>query len=195
MRYPDSIEKLIHKFSLLPGVGKKTAARYAYYIIENDRHFALDFCEKIMEVKDKVKLCEVCFSLSENDLCFICKTRSHDVICVVGYPKDVAVLEKAGYNGAYHVLGGSLSPLEGRGADDLKIKELIKRLDDKTQEIIMALNPDVEGEATALYLAKLIKPFDIRVSRLATGISMGSDIEYADEVTLSRAITQRIVLN
>jgi len=194
MRHPDSIEKLVHKFSLLPGVGKKTAARYAYFIIENDRFFSEDFCEKIMEVKDKVRLCEICFALSEDENCNICKLRGHEEICVVAYPKDVAVLEKAGYKGVYHVLGGSLSPIDGRGADDLRIKELLNRLNDGTKEIIMALNPDIEGEATALYLAKLIKPFDIKVSRLATGISMGSDIEYADEITLSRAIAQRTSL-
>ncbi|MCL2556306.1 MAG: recombination mediator RecR [Firmicutes bacterium] len=194
MRYPDSIEKLIHKFSLLPGVGKKTAARYAYFIIENDKHFALDFCEKIIEVKDKVRLCKTCFALAEDDECSICKSRGHEVICVAAYPKDVAVLEKAGFRGVYHILGGCLSPLEGRGIEDIRIKELLRRVVDSTKEIIVALNPDIEGDATALYLAKLIKPFDIKVTRLATGISMGSDIEYADEVTLSRAISQRINL-
>jgi len=194
MKHPDSIEKLIHKFSLLPGVGKKTAARYAYFVIENDRAFAADFCDKIIEVKDKVRLCSTCFALSESQVCSICSTREHDTICVVAYPKDVVVLEKAGHRGVYHVLGGSLSPLEGRGVEDLKIKELLHRIKDNTKEIIVALNPDIEGEATALYLAKLIKPFNIAVTRLATGISMGSDIEYTDEVTLSRAISQRISL-
>lgn len=193
MKQPDSIARLIHKFSSLPGVGAKTAARYAYYIIENSKEESRDFCDAIMDVKDKVRLCGKCGNLSETEVCPICATRDPSVICVVAYPKDALVLEKAGFKGVYHVLHGTLSPLDGRGPDDIRVKELLARLTG-VKEIIMATNPDVEGEATAVYLARLIKPMGIEVTRLAQGISMGSEIEYADEVTLGRALSARTSL-
>jgi len=151
VKHPESIARLIHKFSLLPGVGQKTAARYAYFIIEGSRDKAADFASAILEVKDKVRLCSVCFCFSEGETCGICAARDASVICVVAYPKDIAVIEKAGFRGAYHCLGGTLSPLDGRGPEEIRLKELLKRVNaGGVTEVIMATNPDVEGEATAL---------------------------------------------
>ena len=191
MKQPDSIIKLINKFSSLPGVGLKTAQRFAYSVIDMTEAEVNDFCEAMQAVKTNVHLCTECGNFTERDVCDICLKRDKSVICVVAYPKDVLALDKGGsYKGVYHVLHGTLSPLDGRGADDLNIKSLIKRLDG-VKEVIMATNPDVEGEATAAYLARLIKPFGIKVTRLAQGISIGSDIEYADEITLERALDGR----
>ncbi|MCH5164094.1 MAG: recombination protein RecR [Clostridiales bacterium] len=191
MKQPDSIIKLINKFSSLPGVGLKTAQRFAYSVIDMTEAEVNDFCEAMQAVKTNVHLCTECGNFTERDVCDICLKRDKSVICVVAYPKDVLALDKGGsYKGVYHVLHGTLSPLDGRGADDLNIKSLIKRLEG-VKEVIMATNPDVEGEATAAYLARLIKPFGIKVTRLAQGISIGSDIEYADEITLERALDGR----
>ena len=151
-----------------------------------------DFCDALLAVKRSVKFCTKCGNFTEDDVCEICRKRDSSVICVVAYPKDVLALDKGGsYKGVYHVLHGTLSPLDGRGADDLNIKSLLARLDG-VKEVIMATNPDVEGEATAMYISRLIKPFGIKVTRLAQGISIGSDIEYADEVTLERALDGRV---
>lgn len=191
MKQPDSIIKLINKFSSLPGVGLKTAQRFAYSVIDMSEAEVSDFCDAMMAVKSHVHLCAECGNFTENEVCDICLRRDKSVICVVAYPKDVLALDRSGsYKGVYHVLHGTLSPLDGRGPDELNIKSLIKRLDG-VKEVIMATNPDVEGEATATYLARLIKPLGIKVTRLAQGISIGSDIEYADEVTLDRAIDAR----
>ena len=152
---------------------------------------AKSFAEAITEVKEKVKFCSVCGNLTDKDVCDICASRSHDVICVVAEPKDVLALERvAGRTFVYHVLGGTLSPLDGRGPEKLRIKQLLGRLDG-VKEVIMATNPDVEGEATAMYIARLLRPLGVKVTRLAQGISMGSEIEYADEVTLTRALESR----
>ena len=187
-----SIERLAHCFSKLSGVGAKTALRYAYAVIAMPNEQAEDFANAILEVKQKVHYCKTCGTFTEDDECELCKKRSKELICVVTYPKDVIAMEKARvFKGVYHVLHGTISPLEGRGVDDIRIKELLARLDDGTKEIILATNPDVEGEATAMYIARLIKPLGIKVSRIAQGISIGSDIEYADEVTLSRAMESR----
>lgn len=190
MRQPDSILRLINKFSTLPGVGAKTAARYAYSIIDMSKEDAMEFCSAIMEVKKQIKYCSLCGGLSDQETCHICQNRDKSVICVVAYPKDIVSFERTGFRGVYHVLHGTLSPLDGRGPDDIRIKQLLSRLEG-VSEIIMATNPDVEGEATAMYIAKLIKPMGITVTRLAQGISLGSDIEYADEATLSRAFLRR----
>lgn len=191
MRQPDSIVKLINKFTSLPGVGLKTAQRFAYSVIDMSESEVSDFCDAMMAVKTNVHRCSECGNFTEKDVCDICAKRDKSVICVVAYPKDVLALDKSGaFTGVYHVLHGTLSPLEGRGADDLNIKSLFRRLDG-VKEIIMATNPDVEGETTAAYLARLIKPLGIKVTRLARGISMGSDIEYADEITLERALGGR----
>lgn len=191
MRQPEVIERLVNRFASLPGVGRKTAQRYAYAVIDMTDEDAKSFAEAITDVKEKVKFCSVCGNLTDKDVCDICASRSHDVICVVAEPKDVLALERvAGRTFVYHVLGGTLSPLDGRGPEKLRIKQLLGRLDG-VKEVIMATNPDVEGEATAMYIARLLRPLGVKVTRLAQGISMGSEIEYADEVTLSRALESR----
>ncbi|MCL2862160.1 MAG: recombination mediator RecR [Firmicutes bacterium] len=189
-----SIKKLINKFRKLPGVGQKTAERYAFAVISMSDIEAEEFLNVIREVKDNVKFCIVCGNFTDVEVCDICSVRQSDIITVVAYPKDIAAIEKTHLRTAYHVLHGVLSPLDGKGPDNLRIKELLERLYGDVSEVILATNPDVEGEATAMYIAKLIKPQGIKVTRLAQGISMGSDIEYADEATLSRALETRVVL-
>lgn len=192
----ESMEKLINSFSKLPGVGYKTAERYAYSILKMDRNDVKDFVNNIIDVKNKVKFCSKCFNYSDDEICSICKTRDKQIICVVEEPKDVLSLEKIkDYNGTYHVLHGTLSPLNGKGPDDLKIKELLVRIsEDDVKEVIMCTNSNVEGEATSMYVAGLLKPLGVKVSRLAQGISIGSNIEYQDEVTLSKALENRKLL-
>ena len=186
------IQKLINRFRKLPNVGYKTAQRYAYAIVDMDEHEAKDFADMVLEVKKQVRYCTVCGNFSDSEICNLCERRANsDTIVVVAYPKDVLALEKVGGGNLYHILHGTLSPLDGRGANDIRIKELLSRLDG-VKEIILATNPDVEGEATAMYIAKLLKPFMLKVTRIAQGIQMGSDIEYADEVTLARAIEGRV---
>lgn len=189
----ESMQKLINAFTLLGGVGKRTAERYAYDVINLSDDEAKVLAENIINAKKSIKYCQVCGTFTDKDVCDICEKRNNEVICVVKSPKDVIAFEKARkYNGVYHVLHGVLSPRENIGPDDIKIKELIKRINDHdVKEVIMATNPDVEGEVTATYIAKLIKPLGIKVTRLAQGISMGSDLQYADEVTLTKAIEDR----
>ena len=183
--------RLANKFSRLPSVGAKTAQRYAYSVIDMSESEVEDFCAALREVKESVRYCTQCGNFTDKEVCDICAVRDKSVICVVAYPKDVLALERvAGYRGVYHVLHGTLSPLEGRGPDALRIKELLSRLDG-VQEVILATNTDVEGEATAMYVAKLLKPLGVKVSRIARGISMGSELEYADEVTLLKALEDR----
>ena len=192
-KFDEPIERLIEYFRSLPGVGYKTAQRYAYSIIEGDKDRAKNFAEAIIEVKEKIGLCKECGNYTDKEICDICSKRDKQVICVVKSPKDINSMEKVkSYNGVYHVLFGTLSPLDGRGPNDIKIKELLQRVQkDDVKEVIMATDPDVEGDATAMYIAKLIKPLGVKVTRLAQGIAMGSDLEYADEVTLSRALESR----
>lgn len=191
--FDEPIERLIEYFRQLPSVGKKTAQRYAFYIIENSREKAENFAKAIMEVKDKVKLCKECGNYSTSEICPICLKRNKKVICVVQEPKDIISMEKVKtFDGVYHVLFGTISPLENRGPNDIRIKELLARVNkDGVEEVIMATNPDVEGDATAMYISRLLKPLNVKVTRLAQGISMGSDIEFADEVTLGKALEQR----
>lgn len=193
----DVIEKLIEQFRTLPGVGFKTAQRYAFSIIEGKKERAYNFSDAIKEAKDKIGFCKVCGNFTDKEICNICQTRDRKVICVVSEPKDILAMEKVkSYNGVYHVLFGTISPLEHRGPNDIKIKELLARISqDKVEEVIMATNPDVEGDATAMYIAKILKPLDVKVTRIAQGVSMGSDLEYADEVTLSRALEARRVID
>ena len=187
----DSLNNLVAQFTKLPGVGKKTAQRYAYSIINMSKEDAKVFADAMMEVKDKVHYCSICGNYTDGDVCDICKTRDSKTICVVKDPKDIEAFEKTkDYKGVYHVLHGTLSPLSGIGPNDIRIKELLARLDN-VEEVILATNPDVEGDATAMYIARLIKPMGIKVTRIASGVSMGSDIEYTDEVTLSRALQDR----
>lgn len=179
---------------MLPGVGRKTALRYAYAVIDMTEQEVDAFCESLREVKNTVRLCSVCGNFTDSDVCDICASRPSKQICVVAYPKDVAAVEKTGaFNGVYHVLHGTLSPMNNRTPNDLNIKSLMERLDG-VEEVIIATNPDVEGEATAVYLARLIKPLGIKVTRIAQGISMGSELEYADPVTLTQALGRRTVL-
>lgn len=192
-----SIERLIEQFRTLPGVGYKTAQRYAYSIIEGSKSRAEAFVDAIKEVKENVGFCEVCGNFTNEKVCPICKNRNREIICVVKDPKDIISMERVkSYNGVYHVLFGTISPLENRGPEDIKIRELLARVqEDGVEEVIMATNPDVEGDATAMYIAKILKPLGVKVTRLAQGVAMGSDIEYADEVTLERALEARRSLN
>ena len=191
MRHPDSLQRLINRFCSLPGVGQKTAQRYAYAIVNMSEEDAKEFADAINEVKSSIKFCSVCGSLTDKEVCDICSTRDGSVICVVAYHKDVLSIERvAGRTFVYHVLGGTLNPLEGKGPNELRVKELLARLDG-VKEVIIATNPDVEGEATAVYLSRLLKPLGVKVTRIAQGVSMGSEIEYADEVTLTRALESR----
>ncbi len=189
----EPIGRLINEFSKLPGVGKKSAQRYAYKIISMSESEAQEFAAAIVNVKKKVRYCKVCGNFTENDVCDICKTRDKRTICVVKEPKDVIALEKLHeYKGVYHVLHGVISPMEGIGPDDIRIRELLERIrEGGVEEVIVATNPDVEGDATAMYIARLIKPLGIKVTRLAHGIPIGSEIEYTDDVTLARAFIER----
>lgn len=192
----EPIGRLINEFSKLPGVGAKTAQRFAYKVINMSEEEAKEFAEAITNAKSKVHYCSICGNFSEDDVCDVCKNRSADTICVVKEPKDVIAIEKLNeYNGVYHVLHGTISPIDGVGPDDINIKGLLARIGKGgVKEVIMATNPDVEGEATAMYISGLIKPFGIKVTRLAHGIPVGTDLEYADEVSLARAFVDRKAL-
>ena len=193
MIYGDSepLTKLVAQFTKLPGVGVKTAQRYAYKIIGMSEEEVDEFVSAIDECKSKIKYCSVCGNYTDKDVCDICNSRDTSVICVVKEPKDVTAMEKVkDYRGVYHVLHGTLNPLAGIGPDELSLKSLLGRLDG-VKEVILATNLDVEGEATAVYISRLIKPMGIKVTRIAGGISMNTDIEYTDEVTLSRALENR----
>lgn len=189
----EPIGKLINEFSKLPGVGAKTAQRYAYKVVNMSKEDAQKFADAIINVKNSVRYCKICGNFSESDVCDICKLRTSDTICVVKEPKDVIAIEKLNeFNGVYHVLHGTISPLDGIGPNDINIKELLTRVSNGgVKEVIMATNPDVEGEATALYISNLLKPFGITVTRLAHGIPIGTELEYADEVSLARAFVDR----
>jgi len=192
---PKSIERLISQFSQLPGVGPKTASRLVFYLIRNNTVDLKELSEAVADLKESLVYCSTCYNIAEKDPCGICSDAARDgsVVCVVEEPLDVIALERAGFGGLYHVLGGHISPLEGIGPKDLKIDSLIKRLDgDKNvKEVIIATNPNVEGEATAAYLVKLLSGRDLRITRIARGLPMGGDLEYADELTLSRALEGR----
>ena len=189
----EPIGRLVNEFSKLPGVGKKTALRYAYRVIGMTQGEAHGFAEAILNVKQKVRFCKICGNFSEEEVCPVCKAREKSVICVVKEPKDVIALEKLHeYKGVYHVLHGVIDPMNGVTPNDIHIKELLARLaEGGVNEVILATNPDVEGEATAMYLAKLIKPLGIKVTRISRGVPIGSELEYTDEVTLSRALLER----
>ncbi len=189
----EPIGRLINEFAKLPGVGKKTAQRYAYKIINMSGEEAAGFAAAITDAKRKVRYCKICGNFTEGEVCDICRSRDRSVICVVKEPKDVIALEKLHeYKGVYHVLHGVISPMDGIGPNDIRIKELLSRINEGgVSEVIMATNPDVEGEATAMYIARLLKPLGINVTRLAHGIPIGSEIEYTDDVTLSRALSER----
>lgn len=194
MKYIEPLARLIAQLSKLPSVGEKTAARYAYAILNSPEEEVNELVDAIRDVKQNVHFCKICGNYTENEICDICQTRKPSVICVVKEPKDIVALEKVkDFKGVYHVLGGVISPMEHIGPNDIRIKELLARLDG-VEEVILATNPDVEGEATAMYIARLIKPMGIKVTRIARGLPEGSIIEYADESTLSRALSSRIEL-
>lgn len=187
----DSMERLVYFFSKLPGVGKKTAERYAYRIIDLEKEDVELFAKSLLDAKNNIKYCKVCGNFTEQEVCSICSSRESKIICVVKEPKDITAIEKAkNTNYLYHVLHGTISPMDHKGPDDIRIKELLPRLDG-VDEVILATNPDIEGEVTANYIAKLLKPLGVKVTRLATGIQMGSDLQYADEVTLTKALEDR----
>ncbi len=185
------MERLIYSFTKLPGVGRKTAERYAYRILEMSEDDVKDFAKNLVDTKTNVKYCSVCGNFTEGELCSICKTRQSKIICVVKEPKDIIAIEKSkNPKFVYHVLHGTINPMENKGPNDIRIKELVARLDG-VEEVILATNPDVEGEVTANYIAKMLKTLGVKATRLATGIQMGSDLQYADEVTLTKAIEDR----
>lgn len=195
MIYPKSIASLIEHFQKFPSVGPKSAQRMAFYLLRMPKFEVEKFAQSMLDAKENTKTCEICFNLSSTSPCEICTSSQRDksTICVVAETKDLIAIEKTNeYKGLYHVLQGLISPMDGIGADDIRIKELLNRLtDENVREVILALSPSVEGEATSLYLNKLIKPFGIKISRIAFGLPVGADLEYADEITIAKAIEGR----
>ena len=193
--YSETVNKLINQFEKLPGIGHKTAVRLAFYILESDENVAKEFSETLVKAKKNVKFCSICYNLTEKDPCDICSNSKRDesTICVVENVKDVIAMEKTHeYKGKYHVLGGLISPLEGIGPEDININKLISRIDgDKVNEIILALKPSIEGETTMQYIKKLLENKNVKVTRIATGIPIGTDIEYIDPMTLEFALEGR----
>ena len=192
----DSLEKLIEQFSKFPGIGRKTAQRMAFFVLKERQEEAEALAQAVLDVKSKVSYCSICFNITEEDPCTICRDERRDraTICVVEEANDVVALDRTSqYHGLFHVLGGVLSPLDGVGPDELKIKGLLSRLKDKEiKEVILATNPNTEGEATAIYLSKLIRPLVKRVTRIARGLPAGGDLEYADQITISNALEGRV---
>lgn len=193
--FPEPITRLISQLSRLPGIGPKTAQRLAFHLLSLPKSSISELAQSILEAKEKVGFCRVCFNLSEEENCSLCRNeeRQTDILCVVEDPRDIAAMERThDYKGRYHVLQGAISPMEGVGPDQLRVRELLARLaSGDVKEVIIATNPNIEGEATALYLARLIKPTGILVTRLAHGLPVGGDLEYADEMTLARALQYR----
>ena len=193
--FPAALERLSEQFARLPGIGSKTAQRLAFQVLSMPQEQAQEFADAILDAKRTVHTCPVCQNLTDEEMCPICadETRDHSTICVVAEPRDVIAMERSReYTGVYHVLHGVISPLNHVGPDDIRIRELLARLQDgSVQEVIMATNPDTEGEATAMYLSRLLRPIGVKVTRLAYGIPVGSQLEYADEVTLLRALEGR----
>lgn len=195
--YSHSVASLIEEFSKLPGIGKKTAQRLAFHVIGMNDRDALGLSSAITNVKENIKYCSICSNLTDQEICNICSSKKRDesIICVVADPRDVVAIEKTReFNGLYHVLHGNISPMEGIGPEDIKIKELLTRIQTSKEEItevILATSPTIEGEATAMYVSKLLKPLDIKTTRIAYGIPIGGDLEYADELTLSKALEGR----
>ena len=193
--FPASLENLIDKFASLPGIGRKSAQRLAFHILSLPEDEALSFADAVVEARKSVHCCRICQNLTEGEVCAICASdrRDHSTICVVSEPRDVLSIERGHeYQGTYHVLHGALSPMSHVGPEDIRIKELLHRVaEEDVEEVIMATNPDTEGEATAMYISRLLKPFDVKVTRLAYGIPVGSNLEFADDATLNRALEGR----
>ncbi|AUN09013.1 recombination protein RecR [Clostridium botulinum] len=195
--YPIAIEKLIEEFAKLPGIGYKTAQRLTLYVLNLPKEEVKEFSEALVKARGTIKYCSVCGNFTDKDPCDICSNpnRNKSIICVIEQPKDIMSMEKIReYNGVYHVLHGNISPMAGRGPEDIKLKELIRRIDGSVNEVIVATNPNVEGEATAMYISKILKPLGVKVTRIAHGVPVGGDLEYADEVTLAKALEGRIEL-
>ena len=195
MQSTPALQKLLDELERLPGIGSKSAQRIAYWMMNTDRATVMRLAEAIAEVKDTVHFCSRCFNYAEGDLCEICRSDKRDssLLCVVSEPRDIAAIERTGaFDGVYHVLGGELSPMEGIGPDELHVSDLLRRLaSEDVREIVLATNPNVEGETTAAYIARLVKPLDITVTRLASGMPVGGELDFVDEVTLGRAIEAR----
>ena len=196
MIIPDTLQKVIDELNKLPSIGRKSAQRLALHLLKSDKDDVERLAQALIDLKEKTKICKICFNISEAEVCDICSSEKRDksTICVVEEISDVIAIEKTNeYSGTYHVLGGVLSPLSGRDAESLNIDELVQRVaQGDIQEVILALNPDTEGETTSLYIAKLLKPYQIKVSRLARGLPIGGDFEFADEATIGRAVLGRI---
>jgi recombination protein RecR len=195
----DPIRRLVQELGRLPGIGEKSATRLAFHLVRGNRQQVLDLAQALVDVTDKIRLCSVCMTMTEQDPCSLCsdERRDPEVICVVASPSDVIAIDRGGhFRGRYHVLHGLLSPLEGIGPDDLRIVELVRRLGGAppVREVIIATSPNVDGEATAMYIARVIKPLGVRVSRIATGLPVGGELEYSDQATIARAIAGRAVL-
>lgn len=192
--YPVAIEKLIEEFAKLPGIGYKTAQRLTIYVLNLPKEEVEGFAHALVKARGTIKYCSVCGNYTDTDPCSICSNPSREkgTICVVEEPKDIMSIEKVReYNGVYHVLHGAISPMSGRGPDSIRLKELVSRMKDDIKEVIVATNPNVDGEATAMYISKLLKPLGVKVTRIAHGIPVGGDLDYADEVTLSKALEGR----
>jgi len=195
--YPVVIEKLIEEFAKLPGIGYKTAQRLTIHVLNLPDEEVKEFAEALVKARGTIKYCSICGNFTDKDPCPICSNPNRDksTICVVEQPKDIMTMEKVKeFNGVYHVLHGNISPMAGRGPDDIKLKELIRRMNGEVKEVIVATNPNIEGEATAMYISKILKPLGAKVTRIAHGIPVGGDLEYADEVTLSKALEGRTEL-
>jgi recombination protein RecR len=196
--YAAPLERLIEQLCKLPGIGPKSASRLAFHLLSVTRSDAVELARAIVELKDKVRSCSICFNISEGEVCSICSDSRRDdsLLCVVEEPRDVTAVERTGrFRGRYHVLGGAISPIDGVGPEELRFEELVRRLRaGEVSEVIVATNPNAEGEATALYLAQLIRPLGIKVTRIASGLPVGGDLEYADEITLGRAMEGRTEL-
>ena len=193
----DPIRRLVQELSRLPGIGEKTATRLAFHLVRGNRQQVLDLAQALVDVTDKIRLCSVCMNMTEQDPCSLCSDprREADMICVVATPSDVIAIDRGGhFRGRYHVLHGLLSPLEGIGPDDLRVAELVRRLDGSVREVIIATSPSVDGEATAMYIARVIKPLGVKVSRIATGLPVGGELEYSDQATIARALAGRAPL-
>ena len=195
--YPVAIEKLIEEFAKLPSIGKKSAQRLTLHILNLPKDEVEEFANALVKARGTIKYCSVFGNFTDTDPCAICSNpnREKDIICVVEQPKDIMTMEKVKeFNGLYHVLHGTISPMQGRGPQDIRIRELVARMSGDVKEVIVATNPTIEGEATAMYISKILKPLDVKVTRIAAGIPVGGDLEYADEVTLSKALEGRTVI-
>jgi recombination protein RecR len=193
----DPIRRLVQELSRLPGIGEKTATRLAFHLVRGNRQLVLDLAQALVDVTDKIRLCSVCMNMTEADPCVLCSDsrRETDTVCVVASPSDLIAIDRGGhFRGRYHVLHGLLSPLDGIGPDDIRVAELVRRLDGSVREVIIATSPSVDGEATAMYIARVLKPLGVRVSRIATGLPVGGELEYSDQATIARALAGRAAM-